>query len=422
MKKIIYILFATFISLTACSNKQDQSKAPAAQEHKEGDGHDHEKEEDGHGHEEGDGHKEGDGHDHKEGDNHSEAEGKSSKEEHADEIVFTKEQAKAIGLATEKVKSGTFHTVIKTTGQIQAAQGDEETVVATSNGIVSFIGQTIIEGTSVNRGATLATISAKTLLEGDPTVKARVAYETALKEFERASELIKDKIISAREFEQSRLKYENAKTAYEALAANVTPKGVRIASPISGYIKSRLVNHGEYVSIGQPIAIVSQNRKLQLRAEVSENYFNELKKIRNANFVTPYNNKVHKLSDLSGRLLSFGKASDQSSFYIPVTFEFNNIGDIIPGSFVEVYLLSNPINNAISVPMTALTEAQGVYFVYLQVGEEEFIKREVTIEQNDGEKVRILSGLKEGDQVVTKGAFQLRLAESSSVIPEGHSH
>lgn len=397
MKIYIFIILATAISFISCNTKKNDKIT--AETHQTGDGHDHE---------------EGDGNNHKGG--------KSTGEEHAEEIVFTRQQAEAVGLEIYKVKTGPFSQVIKTSGQIQSAQGDEVTVVATTNGIVTFPKQSIIEGTPVGIGATIVTISAKHLYEGDPIAKAKITYETALKEFKRTEGLVKDKIISIKEFEQSRLKYENAKTAYEAQAANVTPSGVKVTTPISGYIKNRLVNQGEFVSVGQPIATVSKNRKLQLRADVAENYFNELRKIRNANFVVSYNNKAYQLSNLNGRLLSFGKVSNQTSFYIPVTFEFDNIGDFIPGSYVEVYLLGTPLNHVISVPVTALTEEQGIYFVYIQTGDEEFIKREIAIGESDGENVRVLSGLTPGDKVVIKGTYQVKLASNSSVLPEGHSH
>lgn len=397
MKKYIFIILAAAISLTSCDKKQSDKKT--VETHQKGDGHNHE---------------EDDGHNHKEE--------KNSGEEHSDEIVFTRQQADAIGLEVYNVEPGIFSQVIKTSGQIQSAQGDEATIVAITNGIVSFPARSIIEGAPVGTGTTIVTISARNLYEGDPVAKAKITYETALKEFKRAEGLVKDKIISEKEFEQSRLKYENARTAYEAQATNVTASGVKVTTPISGYIKNRLVNQGEFVSVGQPIATVSKNRRLQLRTDVSENYFNELGKIRNANFVVSYNNKAYRLADLNGRLLSFGKAADETSFYIPVTFEFDNIGDFIPGSYVEVYLLATPQNNVISIPVSALTEEQGIYFVYLQIGEEEFLKREIAIGESDGKNVRVLSGLSTGDKVVIKGAYQVKLASNSSVLPEGHSH
>jgi RND family efflux transporter MFP subunit len=363
------------------------------------------------------------GHEHVDGDGHDHSKDIAEPEGgHTDEIVFTKAQAEAVGLQVETVSPSTFYQVIKTSGQIQASQGDEATVVATSNGIVSFANPSITEGTAVRSGEAIVTVSAKNLLEGDPATKAEIAYETAQKEFARAEGLVKGNIISAKEYEQSRLRYETAKTTYEALASNITPSGVRVTSPIGGYIKKRLVSQGDYVSVGQSIATVSQNRRLQLRAEVSENYFKELKSISSANFQTSYDNEVYKLSGLDGRLLSFGKASGGESFYIPVTFEFDNIGDIIPGSFVSVYLLSNPQNNVISVPVSAVTEEQGLTFVYLQLDEEGYKKQEVNLGQSNGDRVQVVSGLKAGDKVVTKGVYQVKLAAVSSVMPEGHSH
>lgn len=355
---------------------------------------------------------------------HSTGDGCNSplEDEHSDEIIFTEKQAEAVGLQLEVATPGTFSHVIRTSGQVLSAQGDEVAITATTNGIVSFVNSSISDGATVRAGEAIVNISARNLPEGDPAAKAKIVYETASREYQRAEGLIKDQIISMKEFEQSRLRYETAKTTYEAQASHATASGVKVTSPIGGYIKNRLVNQGEYVSVGQPIATVSQNRRLQLRAEVSESYFKSLHSIKSANFQTSYGNTVYKISDLNGRLLSFGRASGGQSFYIPVTFEFDNVGDIIPGSFVTVYLLSNEQNNAFSVPASAVTEEQGLHFVYLQLDDEGYKKQEVTLGQSNGDRVQILLGLKEGDKVVTKGVYQVKLAAVSSVTPEGHSH
>lgn len=412
MKTYIIGLFVVIaIIFTGCNfgQKKDNQHSQDKHEHVDGDGHDH---------------SESDGHDHSKDGNHSEDDGHGHGKESGsiEEIVFSKEQAKLVGLTTETVSPGTFYQAIKTSGQIQASQGNEVVIAATSNGIVSFTNPSITDGTAISAGQSVVTISAKKLLEGDPAAKAKIAYDIALKEYQRAEGLVKDQIISAKEFEQVKLRYETAKTAYEAQASNITASGVSVTSPISGYIKNRLVAQGEYVSVGQPIATVSQNKRLQLRAEVSENNFKMLKSISSANFKPAYDNIVYKLSDLNGRLLSYGKSSGDQTFYIPVTFEFDNIGDIIPGAFTEVYLLSSPQENIISVPISSVTEEQGLNFVYLRLDEEGYKKQEVTLGQNNGERVQILSGLNKGDKVVVKGVYQVKLAATSSVMPEGHSH
>lgn len=363
-------------------------------------------------------HSENDGH------NHGKEQESNEKEHDHEEglIAFNNDQAKAANLKLETVKPGTFHQVIKTSGQILSAQGDEVTVVATSNGVVSFANNSMAEGSAISAGEVIARISAKNLVDGDPYVKSKIAFETAEKEYKRAQSLIEDKIISAKDFEQTKLRYETAKAAYSGVANKSGSNGIAVTSPISGFLKSRLVNQGEFVSTGQPIAVISQNKRLQLRAEVSEKYFNSLKSINSANFRLPYNEKLYKLSDLNGRLLSFAKASAQNSFYVPVTFELDNIGDIIPGSFAEVYLLSSARNGVISIPVTALTEEQGLHYVYVEAEPNEYRKQEVKTGDDNGDRIEIRSGLKENDKVVTQGAYQVKLASTSSVLPEGHSH
>lgn len=341
---------------------------------------------------------------------------------HSESITFLKSQAEAIGLQVEKIEPQVFSSIIKTSGQILSAQGDESTIVATSNGVVSFVNSSFVEGSAVAKEQIVAYISAKNLLDGDPGIKAKIAYETASKEYARAEGLVKDNIISAKEYEQIRMRYETAKTAYQGQASNTTDKGVSVKSPIEGYIKNIFVLEGSYVSVGQPIAMVSQNKRLQLRAEVSEKHFKSLKNINGANFKVAYDNDIYKLSDLNGSMLSYGKTSSDQSFYIPITFEFDNIGDIIPGSFTEVYLLTTPKQNVLSVPVGAITEEQGLYFVYLKLCEEDYKKQEVTLGQNNGERVEVLSGLTAGDMVVVTGSYQVKLAATSSVIPEGHNH
>lgn len=390
--------------------------------------HDHDHE--GHNHEAGETHehKEGEAHEHKEGEVHNhEGEAvhtESAKEasgEHADEIIFTKSQAEAFGLETKEVVPAPFSEVIKVSGQVLAAQGDETTEVAPVAGVVSFGKVAVVEGINVRKGESILSISAKNLNDGDPVLKARFTYETAKKNYERLAKLVKDKIVTEKEYNEARLNYETAKVAYDAVAGQYTAKGQSVPASMTGFIKNRLVNEGDYVQVGQPLVTLSQSNRLMLRAEVSAKYYQSLPTIRSANFRTPYDNKVYRLEDLKGRVLSYGKSTSDASFYLPVTFDFDNKGAIVPGSFVEIFLISSPMENVISIPLTALTEDEGFYFVYIQLDEEGYKKQEVTLGANNGVDTQVLTGLKPGDRVVTRGAYQVKLASYSAAIP-GHSH
>ena len=342
---------------------------------------------------------------------------------HGEGIAFTKAQAEAAGLQVETIEELPFYGVIKTSGHIQAPAGSEAVVVAASSGVLCYTDPSIVEGKAVTKDQALAGVSAKKLQDGDPLVKARLAYETALAEYERAQRLVDDKIISAKEFEQIRLRYETAKTTYEGQAQGMTAKGASVTSPMSGYIKQLLVANGEFVEVGQPIAVVTQARRLQLRAEVSEQHYSQLPKVSAAYFSPSYTDRLYKTAEMNGCLVAYGRAAvEGTSHYLPVTFEFDNVGDIIPGTYAEVYLLTTPEEGVVSVPISALTEEQGLYYAYVQVCDEEFMKREVHPGRRNGERVEILHGLHHGDRVVTQGAYQVKLASVTTAIPHGHAH
>ena len=138
--------------------------------------------------------------------------------------------------------------------------------------------------------------------------------------------------------------------------------------------------------------------------------------------VDPATGESYSLSDMGGRLLSVGRLADEGSTLIPVTFEFDNRNDIPQGAIVEAYLIGEPVHDALVVPVTAITEAQGIYYVYVQLDEECYQRREVTLGARDGSNVQLLSGIEAGDRVVTRGAVSVKMAAASGAIPHSHSH
>lgn len=404
MKFFIIALIIFPLCIYSCKNAAHSGHSANETVH-DHDKHDHKAEK--HKHEE-----EGEGHNH---------EHETTDVEHQDEIIFTKAQAARTEFEVKEIQPSTFYQVIKATGQILPAPGDESMIVANSSGIITYANHSITNGSAVKQGQPLFYINSKNLGEGDYYSRISANYEKAKAEYERASELVKDKIISQKEYENILLNYQNAKIPYEAIYGKQSAQGVIVTNPLNGYIKNIMVQDGEYVTAGQAIATVSQNKRLMLRADVSEKHYANLPAIRSANFKTPYDNRVYSLTELSGALLSVGKSAETNTFFIPVTFEFDNQGAVIPGSFVEVFLLSSPIENALALPITALTNEMGNFYIYKQLDEEGYQKQEVKIGGSNGKEVQVLSGIHAGDRIVTKGAYQVKMASASGAIP-GHSH
>mgnify|MGYP002508618530 CR=1 FL=1 len=119
---------------------------------------------------------------------HSEDEHTASPSPHTDEIIFTKAQAEKTDFKVEEVQPKTFQQVIKTTGQVLPAPGDEAVIVATSNGVVSFNNKRLSEGAAVHKGETVFTIMSKNIAEGDHYSKIKAGYERARAELCSSSE------------------------------------------------------------------------------------------------------------------------------------------------------------------------------------------------------------------------------------------
>ena len=395
---------ATCYALSSCNNTtgtgHDHSHSEEVHEHEahNHEGHDHE----GHSHDahshEGHSHE---GHSH-DAHGHSHGEGNAN----PDEITLSAESAAAAGVTAEVIVPGPFRGVLEVSGRIMPAPEDETTVVASVPGIVSYAAP-LIEGSRVNDGSPMFTISSRHLQDGDPVQRARIEYETARQEYERAAKLVEDNIVSRQEYEAAKGRYETARLTYEALASNGGENGTAVKSPVRGYVKTCLVKEGDYVTVGTPLAKVVTGSRLYLKADVSERYLNRLPGVNDANFRLSYGDRVYTASRLGGRLLGYGRSTDETNAYIPVTFAFNGTEEIIPGAFAQVWL--------------AVTESQGHYFVYIKLDETCYKKQEVTLGATDGQRYEILSGIKGGENVVTRGATHVKLASAGNLIP-AHTH
>ena len=355
-------------------------------------------------------------HDHE----HEEAEHEHEHGHSSDDIIMDGEKAKAAGVEVETLQPGVFHDVIKSGGKVMAASCDESTVTATTTGLVTH-SHDMSEGMTVRRGATLFYISSSSLQDGDVAQKAYINMVEAKKEYERMKSLVDDKIVTRKDYDAAYAAYEKARLAYQAVEGSVTSKGVAVSSPVTGYIKECKVKDGDYVEVGDPLMTVTKNKHLYLRAEVPVRYYASLGKVTSARFRTQYSDAVLDLSDMNGQLLSLGKTAVSATSYVPVTFQFDNNDQVVPGAYAEVFLMTGDRDSVLSLPLSAITEEQGLYYVYLKKDDHSYAKREVSIGATDGTRVEITGGLKGGEDVVVKGAVSVKLAGASTVVP-GHTH
>lgn len=356
------------------------------------------------------------GHEHKhEGD---ETEHSKSTTQGVKEIEFNPNALSPGLFAMEKVQFSNFSPVIRVGGQLLPVATQTAEVVSPVNGVIRLGGTALYPGSTLTKGQLLAYVSTSGLGEGDAQAKAEAAMRNAKAEYDRAASLIQDKLVSQREYEQALLTYEQAKIACQIW--NNSSKEMVLKAPKSGYLLNIYVQNGDYVQAGQRIATLTTKDRLCLQAHVPQRYADRISKVKSANFRVAGQAAVFSLEQKQGRLVSIGQSSTANGT-IPISFELNG-KDLIPGTMAEVFLKISEGKKVLAVPMGAVTEEQGFFYVYVHQHGNHYAKRSVVLGESDGQKVQIRDGIQDGERMVVKGAYLVKMAGANGEIPHGHTH
>lgn len=197
---------------------------------------------------------------------------------------------------------------------------------------------------------------------------------------------------------------------------------VQLRAPLSGTITEVYTAPGAFVEAGAPLFRVTDVTQLWLEARVAESDTSQLGAVRGASFTVEGSGEHIELP--AEALIGRGHVVDPVSRTIPVLFEVDNAsGSFAVGSFARAFLVSGDERHALTVPESSLVDDGGISVVFVQVEGEAFERRMVRIGTRDRGWVEVLSGVKPGEHVVSRGAWSVKLAASSGAIPaHGHSH
>jgi RND family efflux transporter MFP subunit len=351
-----------------------------------------------------------------------EAEKSNEDAAHADEVSFLKEQAWNADFETKVIDLQPFHQVIRTSGAVRAEPRSEMKLTATAAGVVLL---DIVTGESVKKGDLIAMITGSGM-ENNLSVKlneSRIAFEKSRADYLRSGPLAEKRIIPEKDFLEIKARYQQDSLRHHQLARMVSEEGLEVTAPFEGIITSIEATHGDYLAAGEPIATLSRQDRLLIVTYVSQQDHDLVSGIFDANFMVPGGENTISMEALDGRVLAKTPFIQNGSTRIPVTFAVNGSDLLIPGMYMEAFLMTGSKPNALVVPLSALIEEQGQHFIYLQLGGETFLKQEVLLGSVDGQNAEIIQGLQAGDRIVKKGAHQIRLASLAGDLPlHGHTH
>ena len=367
-------------------------------------------------------------------------------------FAVLKERQWALPIKTVDVSRRSMTERLVVPGEVHAAAGHRALAVAPVGGRLlpaSEAGLPVV-GRKVERGDTLALVQplfsdvAARLADARAAVKqADIELENARRSFERIRGLAEKEAKSQRELQEAERKLRLAETAQEAAReierarVSATAGVLRgdfdaaptfaLISPIDGVV----ANHsdkaeGELVAEGEALYTVLNRDTVYLHGMVPENRELDPEAVTDVDCVTRAKDEARfkVLSDGRGRLLSLGGQVDSETRAWSIHIETPNPdGRLRIGQRVTLEIAAGEVRRAVAVPRSSLIEEDGGLSVYVQTSGEMFEKRIVRTGNRDGGWVEIISGVEEGERVVTAGAYAVRLSSlGGGAIPHGHHH
>ena len=275
-----------------------------------------------------------------------------------------------------------------------------------SGRIVSVL---VKEGSNVTAGQTLATIK-RDAIDVDVT-QAQNNLQNAIADNQRYENAYKTGGVTKQQLDHSRLQLKNAQAALRAQGVKIND--TRIKAGISGTINKKMVEPGMVVAPGTALFEIVNINSLKLSVLVDES---QIGKIAVGQTVAI---NVNVLPDeaFSGKITFIAPKSD-ASLNFPVEIEVQNRGKLKAGMYATATFRTNSgaeTQNMLTVPAEAFVNgvSSGQLFV-VNNGTAKLIN--VQTGKVYGNKVQILSGLNEGEQVVTSGQINLENGSKINII------
>ena len=276
-----------------------------------------------------------------------------------------------------------------------------------TNNIVSQTAGRIVSinvevGDKVHKGQLLAKMDDVNLS------KTRLQYVNDSTELSRLTELYKIGAISQAEYDMAKLSLNVTKKTYENLAENTY-----LRSPINGMVTARNYDKGDMYSMAQPIFVVEQILPVKMLVNISESLFTQVHKGMEFDIaVDAYPNEVFK-----GTVNLLYPTINSATHTFPVEVICDNKDQRLrPGMFARVTATFGT-NHNIVVPDVAVVKQQGSgeHFIYVLNADNTVTYTKVELGRRMGNRYEILSGIKEGDRVVTEGQVRLKNGVSVTV-------
>ena len=273
------------------------------------------------------------------------------------------------------------------------------------------------EGDPVRAGTVLARLDSD---NARITVSQReVAHREALQQYEREDALFQRNLGSKEAYERSKTQLEAAKAQLEQ--AELALSYTALTSPIAGIMTLRNIELGNVVTNNQIVASVAKFDPLLARIQVTEKDFGKITVGQTARITV----EAAPEREFTGTVKMISPVVDPESGTVKVTVEIPRTDESLlrPGMFASVYIITETRRNTLVIEKKALVlEGEGnqvfVFETDPETGRGQAQRRRIEIGFTDSDRLEILSGLSQDEQVITVGQEGLRPGSSVRIVGE----
>lgn len=267
------------------------------------------------------------------------------------------------------------------------------------------------EGDAISAGQELAKLDQS---EFETKLLSKQAdYNKAKADFNRAENLIKKQHISRSDYDKLKAQYETANANLAIAKQNLGNTVLRAA--FSGFIAKRHVDNFEEVSAKQPIYSIQDTSQYLVKMDVPESVMIKVKRDKERKIYAIFESVSDKKIPLVFHEVS--TEADKSTNTYQVTFLMSAVEglNVLPGMSVIIRgekLSTDTVNKLIAVvPAEVVMQDQQGRYVYVVKpttdGVGEIKRKNITIGKMTNTGLEIISGLDNGDQVVTAGMSKI---------------
>ena len=260
-------------------------------------------------------------------------------------------------------------------------------------------------------------------IERTPDVqKAAAELEQANQAFRRASELNQQKLLAQQEMDDADANMKAKKAAYESalqgarnLRADIDAERANlklaeaafrdgtIRAPFDAYVQKRLVSLGGFVKTQTAVMSLVKIDPLKLTAEVPEKMAPWVKVGQSLTLEV----EAMPGTPITGQIARLSPAVNPQTRAFPLEGRVPNPGgNLKPGGFARVHIVTDLVEHVLTVPATALQYRYGVNRVFVVKGDR-LRATEIKIGDRVGERVEVVGGVAAGEPIAATDVEKL---------------